>query len=354
MSIDKFSKNQPTLTNICSELTNEIKLVLDNQENNLKIEEIKFIGDIQEIKNESNSMNFKIRLKNKNNLLLKKISMFKYDTNYILKMTKLIKWCKKNKISMPGIYCIKKNKPFILFNKHYWILMEFIEGTYFKGTINQFRQIALDFSFLTKRISKLPKQIVPKKIKKPYFEKKEIEIYTNLKNSKIHWNSILGKLTANKLTKNWKLINFIWEDLNQTKYLSKKYDNPIHHDIHPHNLIFNNNKVFFLDHDSFILGSFQSAIGFSMLKLLKYMHDHNYKKSFESKSSEFLNIWMKAFSEHFPNEFKKDEILKFGKAEIFRRFLSMIDKAYNKIPSSFNGPKVHLDTLLMAQKIKSN
>ena len=158
--------------------------------------------------------------------------------------------------------------------------------------------------------------------------------------------------TANKLRKNWKLIDFIWEDLNQTKYLSKKYNYPIHHDLHPHNLIFKKKKAFILDHDSFILGSFQSAIGFSMLKLLKYMHDHNYKKSFESKSSEFLNIWMKAFSKHFPNKFKKEEILKFGKAEVFRRFLSMIDKAYNKIPSSFNGPKVHLDTLLVAQKIK--
>ncbi len=352
MSIDKFSKNQPILTDISSELKKEIELVLETHENNLKIEVIKFIGNIQDIKNDSNSINFKIKLKNKNNLLLKKISLSKYNSNSILKMTKLIKWCKKNKISMPGIYFTKKDKPFILFNKHYWILMEFLEGTYFKGTINQFRQIAIDFSFLTKRISKLPKQLVPKKIKKPYFEKKEIVIYTNLKNSKIHWDSILGKPTANKLRKNWKLIDFIWQDLNQTKYLSKKYNYPIHHDLHPHNLIFNKKKAFILDHDSFILGSFQSAIGFSLLKLLKYMHDHNYKKSFDSKSSEFLNIWMKAFSKHFPNKFKKEEILKFGKAEVFRRFLSMIDKAYNKIPSSFNGPKVHLDTLLVAQKIK--
>ena len=287
MSIDKFSKNQPILTDITSELTNEIKLVLETYENNLKIEVIKFIGNIQDIKNDSNSINFKIKLKNKNNLLLKKISLSKYDSNSILRMTKLIRWCKKNKISMPGIYFTKKDKPFNLFNRHYWILMEFLEGTYFKGTINQFKQIALDFSFLTKKISKLPKSIVPKKVKKPYFEKKEIEIYTNLKKSKIYWNSVLGKSTANKLRKNWKLIDFIWEDLNQTKYLSKKYNYPIHHDLHPHNLIFNKKQAFILDHDSFILGSFQSAIGFSMLKLLKYMHDHNYKKSFESKSSEF-------------------------------------------------------------------
>ena len=82
------------------------------------------------------------------------------------------------------------------------------------------------------------------------------------------------------------------------------------------------------------------------------MYDYNYKKSFESKSNELFNIWIKAFSEHFPNKFKKEEILKFGKAEVFRRFLSMIDKAYKKIPSSFNGPEVHLDTLLVAQKIQ--
>ena len=351
MNIDKFSQKQSKLTDITSELANEIKLVLKSYNESLKIDAIKLIGRLEDIKNDSNSVNFKINLKNKNILLLKKISESKHDSNSMIKMTKLISWCEKNKISMPGLHFTLSNEPFLLFNKHYWILMEFLEGTYFKGSIKQLRQSASDFGFMTKKISNLPKSLIPIKSKKPYFEKKEAKIYENLSNSRVYWDSILGKSTANRLKNNWKILDCIWKDLNQTNYLLKKYSYPIHHDLHPHNLIFNKKKAFILDHDSLILGSVQSAIGFSILKLLKYMHDYNYKKNFESKSNEFFNIWITAFSEHFPNKFKKEEILKFGKAEIFRRFLSMIDKAYKKIPSSFNGPKVHLDTLLVAEKI---
>ena len=351
MNIDKFSENQPTLTDISLELENEIKLVLQWYDMSLNLDVIKFIGNIEDIKNDLNSINFKIDLKNKNSLLLKKISVSKRDINSMIKMTKLITWCKQNKISMPGLYFTSSNEPFLLLNKHYWILMEFLEGTYFKGSIKQFRQSALNFGFLTKKIASMPKSIIPLKSKKPYFEKKEAKVYTNLRNSKIYWNSILGESTGNKLKKNWRIIDCIWKDLNQTNYLFKKYNYPIHHDLHPHNLIFNKKKAFILDHDSFILGSVQSAMGFSILKLLKYMHDYNHKKNFENKSNELFNIWIKAFSKHFPNKFKKEEILKFGKAEVFRRFLSMIDKAYKRVPSSFNGPEVHLDTLLVAQKI---
>ncbi len=351
MSLDKFSKNKPILSDITLKLTNEIKLVLNEYDKNLNIKVIKFIGDIQEIKNDLNSINFKIKFKNKNNLLLKKIPEFKHDISSMMKMTELMKWCKKNKISMPSIYFTNRNKPFLLFNSHYWILMEYLEGTFFKGNVNQYKQSALDFGFLTNKISNLPKSIMPIKNKKPYFQKKETQVYKNLKNSKMHWNTILGKSAAIKLKKNWELVEAIWKDLNQTKYLLKEYKCPIHHDLHPHNLIFNKNRAYILDYESFILGSVQSAIGFSILKLLKYMHDYNYQKSFESKSSELFNIWFIAFSKNFPNKFKKQEILKFGKAEVFRRFLSMTDKAYKKIPSSFNGPEVHLDTLLVAQKI---
>ena len=351
MQIDKFLKKHPELTNVTSELITEIKLVLELYDKDLNVDSIKLIGNFEEIQNDLNSINFKINLKNKKSFLLKKISDSKHDSNSMIKMTNLISWCKQNKISMPGLYFTRSNKPFLLFNKHYWVLMEFLKGTYFKGNIKELRQSAIDFGFLTKKILSLPKSIIPIKSKNPYFEKKETKIYINLKNSKVHWDSVLGKPMANKLKNNWKVLDCIWNDLNKTNYLFKKYNNPIYHDLHPHNILFSKNKAFILDHDSFILGSVQSAMGFSILKLLKYMHDNSYKKNFESESNELFNIWIKAFSEHFPNKFKKEEILKFGKAEIFRRFLSMIDKAYKKIPSSFNGPEVHLDTLLMAQKI---
>ena len=95
MSIDKFSNTKPILSDITLKLTKEIKLVLDEYNKNLNIKVIKFIGNIQDIKNDLNSINFKIKFKNKNNLLLKKIPKFKHDISSIMKMTELMKWCKK-------------------------------------------------------------------------------------------------------------------------------------------------------------------------------------------------------------------------------------------------------------------
>ena len=91
----------------------------------------------------------------------------------MIKMTKLITWCKKNKVSMPGSYFTLSNEPFLLFNKHYWILMEFLEGTYFKGSIKQLKQSASDFGFMTKKISNLPKSLIPIKVKNHILKKKK-------------------------------------------------------------------------------------------------------------------------------------------------------------------------------------
>ena len=179
-------------------------------------------------------------------------------------------WCEKKKIPMPTIHSTKKNKPYCLLNKHYWLLMEYLDGTHFKGNINQFKQSALNFGYLIKKIANLPKSVTPTKYKKPYFHKKEAQIFENLKNTKKNWEAIFGNSMAVKLRKNWKLLNSIWIDLNKTSYLLKKFCYPIHHDLHPHNLIFFKKKCFILDYESFILGPIQSAMGFSVLKLLKY------------------------------------------------------------------------------------
>ena len=62
---------------------------------------------------------------------------------------------------MPAIYSTKKNKPYCLLNKHYWLLMQYLDGTHFKGNINQFKQSAFDFGYLIKKIANLPKSMAP-------------------------------------------------------------------------------------------------------------------------------------------------------------------------------------------------
>ena len=166
---------------------------------------------------------------------------------------------------------------------------------------------------------------------------------------KPQWAVIFGESLSLKLNKNWPLLNEIWEELNNNNYLNKTESTCIHHDLHPHNFLFKQGKAYILDYDSLIQGPLKSAIGFTILKLLKYIHDNN--SSFYSKANNFYNIWINSYSKILPNNFDKKTIINYGKAEVFRRFLSMIDKKIKKIPSSFNGPEIHLDTLIMSDKI---
>ena len=44
----------------------------------------------------------------------------------------------------------------------------------------------------------------------------------------------------------------------------------------------------------------------------------------------------------------------FGKAEVFRKFLSMTNKVIKDIPFTSNGPEVHIDSLKVADLIFAN
>ena len=108
-------------------------------------------------------------------------------------------------------------------------------------------------------------------------------------------------------------------ELNNKNYLKKKGNSCIHHDLHPHNFLFKEGKPYILDYDSLILGSLKSAIGFTILKLFKYMRDDN--KNFYLKANSLYKIWMDAFSQILPNNFDKKVIINYGKAEILEDFI---------------------------------
>ena len=348
---DKFFLNKPSLYSANLETFTEAEIVASYFLKNFNLASVKTIGDIKLLCEDANSFNLVLTLSNKKALLLKKIPEKKKEKEAIDKLTSILSWCNDKNINIPKIYPCKKGNYYINRKKNYWIMMEYIDGLFFSGKTNELINCGYETGNLMTVLSHLPKYLKPKQFKEPYFTKKEKELFLKLKNNKRNWNRLFKKDLFMKLNKNWDFLNYQWENLNKNKAIKKKYNSVIHHDLHPHNFIFANKKTYIIDFDSLIIGPEQSAIGFSLIKLLKYIHDHSLKKDFNNKYKAYYKRWITALNEKYPKMYKKEEIEAFGKAETFRRLLSMINKAFQNIPSSFNGPEVHLESLLIAEKI---
>ena len=345
---DQFNNNIPKNSPVDSKDLEKIIKILPFYFENFVLDFIKIIGNLIDLKKEFNSLNYIVCMENKKKYILKKIP--KKITTYkrMVQITNLMHWLEKSEIKIPKIYFTKNDTFFIEDKENFWLLMEFIDGNYFSGDLYEIQEIATSSGKLLNILSNLPIELKPSKHKEAYFTKKENQILFNLNNSQLMWDKIFGEEFASKLSKNLNYINDQWKNINNHTYINKKYNSIIHHDLHPHNFIFSKNKAYILDYDSIIIGPIESAIGFSSIKIFKYVYD----KNIDEKNLLFMNNeWISSVYKNltFSPNFKKIEL--FGRAEVFRRFLSMVNKAILDIPSTFNGPEVHLDSLFLADKI---
>ena len=76
-----------------------------------------------------------------------------------------------------------------------------------------------------------------------------------MEKNKKRWVKFFGKKQSSNLNNHWKKINTIIKDLKLINYKSKKLE-PVHIDIHPHNIITKKNKLIsIIDSDSWMLSS---------------------------------------------------------------------------------------------------
>ena len=345
---DQFNNNIPKNSPADSNDLEKIIKILPFYFENFELDFVKIVGNLIGSKKEFNSLNYIIGLENKKKYILKKIPKKITTYNRMIQITNLMHWLKKSEIQIPKVYFTKNDTFFVEDKKNFWLLMEFIDGNYFSGDLYEMQEIANSSGKLLNILSSLPEELKPSKQKEPYFTEKESEVLFNLNNSQLKWDKFFGEEFATKLSKNLNYINDQWKNINSYDHISQKYNAIIHHDLHPHNFIFCKSKVYILDYDSIIIGPIESAIGFSSIKIFKYVYDNN-----DDKNNLLLmnNDWILSFYKNltFSPNFKKIEL--FGRAEVFRRFLSMVNKAILDIPSTFNGPEVHLDSLFLADKI---
>ena len=191
----------------------------------------------------------------------------------------------------------------------------------------------------------MPEKIHPFAYKKPYFTKDEHLIFSDLVSSKNEWDKVFPALLSKELLKNYDYITSQWNELKNYKNFDDPKINIIHNDLHPQNILFDKNKIYIIDFESIMFGPIESCLGFFIIKLGKKIFDfdaNSLHQNFKKSLMRSINI-----------DVKDKDLEMFGKAEVFRKFLSMINKEIKKIPYSSNGPEVHIDSLKVADIIFS-
>ena len=232
----------------------------------LKENKIKSFKIYKNLGLEKNSNNFKI-VCGKKLYLLKSIKIHNKKKIQILKNINLINWLKKNKSPVSAqIKLIDGNHVMHLRNKN-WVLSDFAEGNHFTGNEKEFNNTIKNICSTIKLLRKYPykNDLKVKNISTSHLHK----IVSVMEKNKKNWVKFFGKKQSNNLNNYWKKINTIINDLKLINYKSKKLE-PVHIDIHPHNIITKKNKLISLiDSDSWMLSPVKEAIAYGGFKLCR-------------------------------------------------------------------------------------
>ena len=348
---DNFIDSKPKFYSADKKIKEEITDSISYFLNDFDLEYANIIGNPNNINENCNSLNIVLGLFNGKVYLLKKMLNKNIQAQSIKQITKLMNWCRSSGITIPKLYPTKNGEYFIINQDNFWILMEYVDGMFFSGKYNQLNETALASGKLLRSLSNLPKELRPLTVKEPYFTAHENETFIKLKEVQPEWEKIFGKNFSYRLSSNWDYLADQWKFINSHSFISDKYNSVIHHDLHPHNFIFSENKTYIIDYESIVIGAPHSAIGFAIIKLIKHICDTSSKNTANNDILCLYHEWISKVRDNFQFLDNKNEIEIFGRAEVFRRFLSMSNKAILNIPSSFNGPEVHIDSLFIADRI---
>ena len=295
------------------------------------------IGRLKSIKKrnglEINSSNFKLKIDNKY-YLLKKWSK-SLNLNNIKKINLINESLYNKKKFVPKIIKIK-SQSYFSFNNNYWTLFTFIKGNYYKGNLNEFKNIAFQIGILFRCLDKI--KIKTSYLDGPsYFTKKEAKIIKSMNFKKKEWNKLFDKKTCNILNQYWRLIYKIYNKNKSYKnfFIFKQLS---HFDLHPHNILTNKNKLnSFLDIESCKFLNPGFALAFACLKLCKQTII-NQKITDRKKSKKLVKIFISEISKNYPKIKKISKTLFFfSSSEVLRRIIIILNlnlkgiKQWNKV-----------------------
>jgi len=225
------------------------------------------------------------RLKNENSIEL---------TNQL----KLSNYLLKKKFNTISFLKTLDDRDFFHSHGSYWVLFKYIEGKYFSGSFEEFKEATKGFCKFTKILSNYTFNLKEKPVQYKFLLKGNLK-KINLKNKKkllcLHYKIIMESLDILKKNK-----------------ISLKQKKIIHTDYHPQNLLFRNGKLEgVLDFQDVKDYSVIAAQGFAFFKLIRHSLSKN-KKTMNLTIKKYKRYWINYWNKTFPLLKVNTELLRIG------------------------------------------
>lgn len=213
---------------------------------------------------EINSSNIKITTFEGSQILIKRWSRSS-ETKEIQNTLDLMQWLTdKNLPLLPAIKLSNKHT-IIYFNNYNWSFFPFGSGNYFSGIGKELEITALATGKLIKILKDLPLEIYPSK-GPSHLTDMDNAILIEMDENRKKWQNIFGNDYAKLLKSEWNELKEYWDLLRANDFHSGPIQ-PMHFDLHPHNLLVENNQISaILDFESCKLMPIGFGLAFNALK----------------------------------------------------------------------------------------
>ena len=301
---DIFSQSTPKWSKAPGSLLNELFPVIEQIAPSTKISNLKieYSGAI-----ELNSSNYRVSTSEKK-FVLKKWPK-EQDVKNIQSIEKVTYYLKESKIPVADIIPFKEGETIMKGKSNFWTCSNFISGEFYSGRKDQLKQVSILTAKTATTLNNLPDRIYP--LKEIKYEMEELYmVFKKFSEIRNQWEFFFGSKTDSLLDTHWDNL------LQQCKAFkrSKIQGGPVslsHYDMHPHNLLFQENSPScLLDLESIVKIPIGFSLAYSALKQCRQFIAFNQKTQSPSHAGKiYLDIlkshlriknsdsWIKNFSE---------------------------------------------------------
>lgn len=315
---DMFSNSIPTFKKSNDGIAELLQSLLTQNYNNISAD----ILSVEQFQgNEINSNNYKVTTTLGTYLMKKFIDINEYEK--LQKISLLSNWLNTHQVKTVQVHLSNKNE-FIIKSELdgcYWSVFDFINGSFFTGKSDQeLASVGSSVGNLFTKLNKLPTELCPS-ARVEHFTDQEL-LLEEMKRNRQKWISYFGKDLSCLLADNWEFLEQTYSQvIDNKKILSSRKIAPCHIDLHPHNILVEENQLkAILDIDSIKLDYSLVPISFSMYKLLRQSIMTREIKNSSQEISRVSNIYFNALIDKFSISKKEIENLYiYAATEIFRR-----------------------------------
>lgn len=350
LSRDNFVKIKSEFDELKKKDFEKIFLIIKNFWPQIKIEKLYEIDQKIEVL-DSNSQNYFLKTENNNSFLLKRLNS-QIDLNIFFKQFLIQDWCSEKINCIPKIIKNNKNEIISVSNSSGWIIMDYIDGEFFSGKINQVYQCGKLIGQLHQCLKYLPLSMYPFEKRNKYFTAQEQLIFQNLISNEKFWIKYFDDYFIQTFKKSKSILLKIWTNIIEDNRLVNLKTQVIHYDLHPLNMIFSKHKNVIIDYGSINIATVEQALGFNLIKLSKRTLLNYPSEDWPNVLHNVKKEWLSGLNDSLDHNLCFEDMLLLGQAETFRRFLSMVNKFIKQKSSVFNGPLIHLECLMLSEELR--